>query len=81
MSWERPGIRKGSPFGDRSTDRGVNREDRVSKALKDISKLTLQLHNLRKGPSSAGKEAQLRALEQNIQSKWDEVRALRAGAH
>jgi hypothetical protein len=78
---EMPDVRRGSPFADRPPDRSVNRQDRVDNTLKDIAKLSLQLHSLRKDPPSSGNEARLRALEQNIQSKWDEVRALRAGAH
>ena len=81
MNWETPEIRTGSPFADRPADRSVNREDSIDKTLKDISRLSLQLHSLRGGPSSTGKETQLRALEHNIQAKWEQVRALRAGAH
>jgi len=81
VNWETPEIRRGSPFADRRADQGVNREDRIEKTLGDINRLSLQLQNLRKGPVSSGKAAQLKALEQSIQSKWGEVRALRAGAH
>lgn len=81
MSWEMPNARKGSPFTQGPENQRANREDRIDKALKEINKLSVRLQNLRRGPVSAGKDAQLRALEHGIQSKWNEVRALRAGAH
>lgn len=54
--------------------------ERGDRILKEINKLSDQVRKLRGKSATSNQETQIRHAEEQLRAKWQELRALRAGA-